>query len=454
MGPDCSCRHHCQLAFILLVFMLTLSLSTLLERMPLPQCVIGKSKNTTNQFDYSFNFDFPSSGNLSMLETFRIKMCDSNSGYLYCTKWEDKDIYSVCQKANISRGISCKIRDIDASRLVADRLLYQFSVTYNSTIKERFQVLLNSLTCECKNFSFDPNLNISLFPLSSKAEVSIKTFTEYFIKPDFDMTIIPNKSLIIEKDDNKLQYQLKKLDKCQKYSVKISLGLKAITFKQKCKNDWKMKPGIIEFQIPQLNIDDVNCSHNLTNINFTSTSTINSYYYYNLSIVHVSYRKTFTSNKSAFSVRAGNITSEDQVGFVSLCDLNCDRCGMKQSILCHYKRQNPSNPLKELNKKQNSVSMMLILIATSVGFVSIIMVTVACIKKHQRKTRRPDSSREPLILEHDYLDDNHSLNDLNENDLIEPTNFEPIYEEINNSHTYDKPDIELHNSPVLSGVDK
>ena len=194
-------------------------------------------------------------------------MCDSNSGYLYCTKWEDKDIYSVCQKANISRGISCKIRDIDASRLVSDRLLYQFSVTYNSTIKERFQVLLNSLTCECKNFSFDPNLNIFLFPLSSKAEVSIKPFTEYFIKPDFDMAIIPNKSLIIEKDDNKLQYQLKKLDKCQKYSVEISLGLKAITFKQKCKNDWKMKPGIIEFQIPQLNIDDVNCSHNVTNIN-------------------------------------------------------------------------------------------------------------------------------------------------------------------------------------------
>ena len=422
--------------------------------MPFPQCVIEKSKNIANQFDYYFKFDFPRNGNTSMLEKFRIKMCDSNSGDLNCTKWEDKDIYSICQKVNISRGISCKMRDIDASRLVADTLLSRFSVTYNSTIKEKFQVLLNSLTCECKNFSFDPNLNISLLPLSSKAEVNIKPFTEHFIKPDFDITIIPNKSLIIKKDDNKLQYQLINLDKCQKYSVNISLGLKAITFKQKCKNDWKMKPGIIEFQIPELNIDDVSCSHNLTHINLTSTSTINSHYYYNLSIVHGSFRKTFTSNMSAFSVRAGNITSEDQIGFVSLCDLNCDKCGITQSILCHYKRQSPGNPSIDLDKKQNSVPMILIIIATSVGIVSIIMVTVACIKNHWRKTRRSDSSREPLILQHGDVDDNHSLNDLNESDLVEPNNSEPIYEEINDGHIYDKPEIELYNSSVLSGVDK
>ena len=177
-------------------------------------------------------------------------MCDSNSGDLHCTKWEDQDIYNVCQKVNISRGISCKMRDIDASTIVADTLMYQFSVTYNFTIKEKCHVLLNSLTCECKNFSIDPNLNISLFPLSGKAEVSIKPFVEHFIRPDFDITIIPNKSLTVNKDNNKLQYQLINLDRCQKYSVNITLGLKAVTFKQKCKNDWKMKPDITEFQIP------------------------------------------------------------------------------------------------------------------------------------------------------------------------------------------------------------
>ena len=132
--------------------------------------------------------------------------------------------YSICQKVNIIRGISCKMKDIDVSRLVAGTLMSRFSVTYNSTIKEKFQVLLNSLTCECKNFSFDPNLNISLFIYF--LVYNIKPFTEHFIKPDFDITIIPNRSLIIKKNDKKLQYQLMNLDKCQKYSVNISLELK------------------------------------------------------------------------------------------------------------------------------------------------------------------------------------------------------------------------------------
>ena len=178
MAPEHSCFHHFQLVFILLVFMLSLSLSTLLQRMPLPQCVIEKSNNITNRFDYYFNIDFPRSGNTTILEKFRIKMCDSNSGDLYCTKWEDQNIYNVCQKVNISRGISCKMKEIDASRIVADTLMSRFSVTYNFTIKEKFQVLLNPLTCECKNFSIDLNLNISLFPLSGKAEASIKPFIE------------------------------------------------------------------------------------------------------------------------------------------------------------------------------------------------------------------------------------------------------------------------------------
>ena len=125
----------------------------------------------------------------------------------------------------------------------------------------------------------------------------------------------------------------------------------------------------------------MSCTHNLTHMNLTSTSTINPHYYYNLSIVHGSFRKTFTSNMSAFSFRAGNITSENQIGFVSLCDLNCDKCGIKQLILCHYKIQSLGNPSKDLNKK-------LIIIVISVGIVSIIMVTVACIKYHRRKKRK------------------------------------------------------------------
>ena len=94
---------------------------------------------------------------------------------------------------------------------------------------------------------------------------------------------MPNDTLNIIKDGDKFQYQLSKLDSCQKYWIDISLTLKDTTFKRKCKNDWKMKPGIINLRIPKLDINEISCYYNLTHMNLTSTSAINSKFYYNLS---------------------------------------------------------------------------------------------------------------------------------------------------------------------------
>ena len=83
--------------------------------------------------------------------------------------------------------------------------------------------------------------------------------------------------------------------------------------------------------------------------------------------------------------------------------------------------------------------MVLIIIVVSVGFQSIIMSTVACLKYCQRQRRRIDSSREQLEQVAWQQDPNHLSNELNESDL-------------DDSHVSDNTDKKLDKLPVLSGL--
>ena len=83
---------------------------------------------------------------------------------------------------------------------------------------------------------------------------------------DFEMTVSPTGSLIITKSNisNVFINYLSKLNLCQRYSVNGMFQLDQSSFKRKCKKRWKMNPGIIEFQIPKLDVSWLSCSHNLT----------------------------------------------------------------------------------------------------------------------------------------------------------------------------------------------
>ena len=448
VAPDCSCRRICQLAFFLIALKSLLSqITTLFEN---PKCVMKKSKSITKRYDYYFHVDFASKFNLSIFEDrFFVEKCYSNSGVFNCTDSKVMDIFDICGRVNTNHGIFCKMKEIHASRLVADRAFYTFAGIYN-VVGKNWTLLetagLNNLPCECEFFSFDPNLNISFFPLLGKAEVNIKPFQQPKLDiADFKMTIIPNKSLIITKDNNKFLYQLSNIDKCQKYSVEMALELKTTSFKRKCQNDWKMKPGFIKFKIPEVDKDKVKCSQNLTHIKVNSTSPLNPHYNYSLRIGHESFKGSFTSDTSVFA-KAGNTTPEDQIGFVSLCDCNYGKCGIEEPILCHRKMQCSGSPSEDLNKSPTSVPMVLIIIAISVGAVLIMIATAACMRYRLRKAKRTDSSKEPLAPQHNRL-----LNDLNENGFVEPANNpDMIFEEVNSSHIYDNRDVELDNSPALS----
>ena len=447
MAPYCSCCHPCQLAVVLFIFMS----SSLLSSSSLPSasnltswnCVIKENKNIVNHYDYYFNLDLPDMGSLNISQlTFRMETCVGDIENRFCGNWQAKDIYNTCKRVNMSKGVLCEISEIDATKLKTDNHNYAFFAQYNSTdiVFENFN-LINYLSCECEDFSFNPNLNIFLVPMLGEAEINIKPFLEPKSDIlDFDLTITPNKSVIIKKDGNKFQYQLSKLYPCQKYSVDIALKLKGTTFKRKCKNDWKMKPGIIEFPIHELEMDEVSCSRNLTHINLNPTSTLNSPFYYTFSIEEESFMKNFTDKVSVALRTSGNITSENLSGFVSLCAPNCDKCSIKQPIKCYSNIQIVDITSEDLHKTTSSLYMGMIISLASI-VILIALISTLYIIYRKRKTKRANSCTEALAPRHSDPSSNHQLSNSHKSGFAEPARPDPAYEEISDYHVYDKPDL-------------
>ena len=464
MAPYCSCCHPCQLAMFLFVFMSSSFLSPSLSLRSAWKeiswnCVIKENKNVANQYDYYFHLDLPDMGSLNISQLkFWMKTCEARIENSFCndrntTDW-NTTIYSTCKSVNISKGVLCEISGIDATKIKLDYHNYAIFVqnTSTDTLLKNFG-FIHYLSCECKNFGFNPNLNISLIPLLGEAEINIKPFLEPKSDIiDFDLTITPNKSVVMKKDGNKFQYQLSKLYPCQKYSVDIALKLKDTTFKQRCKNRWKMKPGIIEFPIRKLEMDELSCSRNLTHINLTPTSTLNSPFYYNFRIAEESFMKNFTDNVSFALRRSGNIISESLSGFVSLCTLNCDTCGIKQPVKCYSNIPSLDIPSEDSNKTTSSLYVVLIISIAFIGILVAVMSTALYVIYRKRKTKKADSCTEALAPRHSDPSSNHQLSYSHESDSVEPTSPDPTYEEITDYHVYNKPDLKVDNSPVASGL--
>ena len=463
MALYCFCCHPFQLALFLFVFMPSSLLSSSLFLHSTSKeinwnCVIKENKNIVNQYDYYFNLDLSDMGSLNMSQLkFRMETCDAQVENLFCADWDTKDIYHTCRSDNISKGVFCEISEIDATKLKTDTHNYAIFAQYNSTytlFKNNFG-LISYLPCECKDFSFNPNLNISVIPLLGEAEINIKPFLEPKSDIlDFDLTITPNKSVVIKKDGNKFQYQLSKLDPCQQYSADIELKLKDTTFKQKCKNDWKMNPGIIEFRIPELEMDEVSCSYNLTHINLTPTATLNSPFYYNLSIGEESFMGNFTNNVSFALRRAANLISKDLSGLVSLCARSCNKCGIKRPVKCYSSIhiQSLDIPSKDSNKTSSFLYKVLIISIVSVGILFAVISTALWIRYSKRKAKSMDSYREALAPRHSDPSSNNQLRKSHESDFVEPASPDPTYEEIIDYHVYDQPDLKLDHSLVATGL--
>ena len=412
------------------------------------KCVV---KYNSWRYDYYLYFDFHNKLNLNSSQwEFAIETCDSTFDNYFCLNWEVEERSSVCKITNISNRVLCIMRRIDPRDRALNSYRYKFYAKFNSTYFVNDTIFrLTSLQCECKDFHFDPNLNISISPSLGIAEVNIKPF----LQPksdilDFHMTITPNESLTIKKDGNNFKYKLSNLNSCQKYSVDIALELKDTTFKKKCENDWKMKPGIVEFQIPKLDVNKISCSYNLTHMNLTSTSPFNSYFYYNLSFGDESFMIHFTNNTSFVFTKAVNIILAKNNGFVSLCSINCKKCGIKHAVICFSNIQSHAVQTKDVNVKSSSVSTMLIFSIIAVVLFAIVLFAAVKWRRYCSRNRKGIiSGLEVIAPRSNDQNSNDSLNNLPVSETVEP-----VYEEIKENHLYDKLEVKLESSSVLSGV--
>ena len=408
------------------------------------------------RYDYYLYFDLHDKLNLHTSRwEFYIDTCYPGTDNNFCSKWIVQGILHVCNRTSIKNRVLCLIKKIDPGNIEQAQIQYRFYAKYNSTyyFKKRLYQL-TELQCECKEFYFDPNLYISTFPLIGEAKVSIKPFLEPKSDIiDFDMTIIPNDTLNIIKDGDKFQYQLSKLDSCEKYWLDISLTLKGTTFKRKCKNDWKMNPGIINLQIPKLDINEVSCYYNLTYMNLTSTSAINSKFYYNLTIGDESFYENFTSNESFSFKLSEKILSENLTSFVSLCVPECKKCGTTQPIMCYSKMESLGNLPNDSNEKSDFISMEVILsIIVVIVFAIVISGVLISIRWCSRERQRMVPSSEVIAPRDNNPNSNFPSDGLAESETVKSINNEPLYEEIKEYHHYDKPELLSSKSFVLSGV--
>ena len=411
-----------------------------------------------NQYRYDYYLYFNLHDKFSLNTSrwkFDIETCYPEIENYFCSEWEAEKTLNVCNRTSTKNRVLCLMKKIDPGDRVQTQYEYRFNAKYNSTYSlETTTFQLTELQCECKDFYFDPNLNISTSPLLGEAKVSMKPFLEPKSDIiDFDITIIPNNTLSITKDGNEFQYQLSKLDSCQKYWVDISLTLKSTTFKRKCKNDWKMNPGIINLPIPKLDINEASCFYNLTHMNLTSTSPINSKFYYNLTIRDESFFENFTTNKS-FSFKISKETlSENLTGLASLCVPKCKKCGIGQPIMCYSKMESLSELPDDTNKKSDFFSTEVILsIIALIVFVIVISAISISIRWCSRKREGMTSNVEVIVPRDNNPNSNFPLDSLSESETVKPINNEPVYEEIKESHLYDKPELLSNKSFVLSGV--
>ena len=429
------------------------SSSTLAAEKIIMTCAV---KYNQFRYDYYLYFDLHDKLNLNKSRwEFGIETCIPGIENYFCAEWKVEKGLNVCNRTSIKNRVLCLIKEIDPEDIEQRLLQYRFYAEYNSTYS--FKKRLNQLTelqCECKEFYFDRNLNICTSPLIGEAKVSIKPF----LKPksdviESDMTIIPNDTLNITKDGDKFQYQLSKLDSRQKYWIDISLTLKGTTFKRKCKNHWKMKPGIINLRIPKLDINEISCYYNLTHMNLTSTLAINSKFYYNLTIGDESFYENFTSNESFSFKLSEKILSENLTSFVSLCVPKCKKCGTTQPIMCYSKMESLGNLPNDSNGKSDSIFMGLILSVTLViVFATAISAVSISIRWCSRKRQRMVPSSEVITPRDNNPNFNLPSDGLAESETVKTIHNEPVYEEIKEYHHDDKPELLSNKSFVLSVV--
>ena len=173
---------------------------------------------------------------------------------------------------------------------------------------------------------------------------------------------------------------------------------------------WKRK---IKFLKVQLNVEKPNCSYNETHMNIITKSKDTSKPEIKLSLLNNRVVRDFNdflaiSRKELKEINFQNVTANRLI-----CgDGRCSECGVRWSFFC-----NPKHPTSVSHSENKSVSStsIIVTISTIGGLLFVAMCT--------------------SLFWFVFVKRKKNL------DLIQPPNNEPIYEELQEPHVYDKPNI-------------
>ena len=391
-----------------------------------------------NSESVELNLMFHMNTNLNINDSqwqFWLERCESSIWNYFCKEWVVSKIYHNCRAVN-NFSSSCKIPQFNIHEPVSQ---FRFIAKYNSTytVKKEFTYGLYSTECLCKEFYFNPNLSISTAPLIGTAHIEMKPFLS-FPSPNiegYEIEIIPNDSLVIDKKYNKYGYQVSGFNICETHNVSIKLGTRL-----KCSN-WKLNHRVLSFSAEKLIVDTLYCAFNSLQLNISATSGVNSsMFFLNFTVAGDSFIKNSTNEN--FSIPIQNLItlntktieslSQNITVFVSMCTHGCNKCGPKQSYTCRAAFK-PTVPPEHPVPTERTVSWTLfvsIMGGAIVVIIFVLVVTFVCFKCRKKNT---SVTSEDLIMPSNQRPSSES----SEADTL--IDVEPIYEEI---HHYEKPDIQ------------
>ena len=434
--------HDGDVAVTALIWLLPCFIVSVLVRVSSSESIVSSCDVIyQNPESVQLNFMFHLNTNLNVNDSlwqFGLERCEAEFSNFFCVDWAVSKRYN-CRPIN-NFSVLCeipqfKIREPDCR--------FKFIAKYNSTdsVEKEFAYGYHSTKCLCKDFYFDPKLYIFTTPLLGKANIEMRPFME-FGSPNvegYDIEIMPNDSLVIDKENSKYGYQISGFDICETHNVSIKLGTHL-----KCSN-WKLNPDVLSFSTEKLIVDTLYCSFNSLQLNISITSVANSaMFFLNLTVAGVSFIKNLTNEN--FSIPIQDLVTLNTIErlpqnitiFVSMCTHGCNKCGPRQSYTCRATFKTTVPPEHAVQSERTvSWKLFLGIIGGAIGvIIFILVIMVICFKYIKKNTSV--TSKDLITPYNQRLRASESSE---ADTLIEPLDGEPIYEEIKNFHDYEKPDI-------------
>ena len=321
-------------SFLLILLLLTLSISC--SKLPRSAdevnmtCKIEYKRYKIVDIKFWFQFDSKINSNISSSE-FWLEQCDPNLHNNFCDVWGTEYSQKIsCHMVGASSQIYC-IKEIDLYTEVRSTkpYLYWFYGKRNSKetlIKKVGKI--RYLECECKNFDFGQNLQISNFPNLRKADIRIGPFYGIPKLTNTKLRIVPNDNLSIKKYSNE-HFEISDFELCPLYNI-------AVTIKTwpTCTN-WKISSNLLEFPLEALIVSDILCKYNQTHTILNKSKDEYSQFYYNLSFNNEIFTKNITRQITLPSKWVKTEPQKNLTVFVKMCIRGCNKCGRSKPFICY-----------------------------------------------------------------------------------------------------------------------